>query len=58
MKVKILESCSGIDYSYRKAETVEVSAERGKDLVEAGFAEEVKTAAAKPKAGVKADADN
>ena len=37
MKIKILVSCSGTDFSFRQSETVEVSSELGKDLVAADF---------------------
>jgi len=59
MKIQILVSCAGLDFSFAVGETAEVSTELGKDLIKAGYAEEVKTASAKkPKADtVKGDAD-
>ncbi len=51
MKIQILVSCAGLDFSFAVGETAEVSAEIGKDLIKAGYAEEIKTASAKkPKA--------
>ena len=51
MKIQILVSCAGLDFSFAVGETAEVSAELGKDLIKAGYAEEVKSASAKkPKA--------
>lgn len=42
MKIKILTSCSGLNFSYKKGDVVEVNAEIGKDLVDGKLAEEVK----------------
>lgn len=58
MKLKILTSCSGLTFSFAEGETVETTAEIGRDLVKAGHAEEIKAAGktAKAKAGA-ADAD-
>ena len=56
MKIKILQGCSGINFSFGVDEIVDVANEIGKDLVDGGLAEEVKTAS-KSKVGVKADAD-
>lgn len=47
MKIQILVSCAGVDFAYTKGEVCEVSAEIGKDLVKAGYAEEVKPVSAK-----------
>ena len=58
MKIKILKGCSGLKFSYKKGDVVDVTNEIGKDLVEGNLAEEVKTPAAKTKAGAKADADD
>ncbi len=44
MRVKILTSCAGREFSYYEGEVVDVSAKLGKDLIKAGFAEEVKYA--------------
>lgn len=38
MKVVILQSCSGLDFSYLPTEVVEVSAERGADLIKHNLA--------------------
>jgi hypothetical protein len=42
MKLKILTSCSGLAFSFAEGETVETTADIGKDLIKAGYAEEVK----------------
>ena len=47
MNIKILTSCSGLDFSYAEGETVDAKAEIAKDLIKAGYAEEIKTAAVK-----------
>ena len=39
MRVKILTSCAGRDFSYYEGEVVDVSAKLGKDLIKAGYAE-------------------
>ena len=49
MKIKILTSCAGLDFSYAPAGI-------GKDLIKAGFAEEVKPVPKKGKGGTDADA--
>ena len=58
MKIKILKGCSGLTFSFSQGEIVEVSAQLGKDLVGGGLAEEIKTASARTKAGVKDDAES
>ena len=55
MNIKILTSCSGLDFSYAEGETVDVKADIAKDLFGAGYAEEIKTSARSKK---KADTDN
>ena len=55
MKIKILVSCSGLSFSFSAGETVETSAAIAKDLIGAGYAEEVKPAR---KAKGDSDADN
>ena len=45
MNIKILTSCSGLDFSYAEGEMVDVQADIAKDLINAGYAEEIKTAA-------------
>lgn len=57
MKIKILKGCSGLFFSFCQGETVEVSAQLGKDLVGSGLAEEIKTASVRTKAGVKDNAE-
>ena len=51
MKIKILVSCSGGYFSFKQGDTVDATAEIAKDLIAAGYAEEVKTG--KPKECVK-----
>lgn len=58
MKIKILKGCSGRTFSYGVDEVVEVSEKLGRDLVDGKLAEEIKTTAAKTKAGAKANADD
>lgn len=38
MKVKILKSCSGYNYSFKQGDVVEVKDFIGKDLIHAGYA--------------------
>ena len=57
MKIKILKGCSGLKFSYKKGDMVDVSEAVGKDLTQAKLAEEIKTTTAKKKAGAKANAD-
>ena len=57
MKIKILKGCSGLKFSYKKGDIVDVSEAVGKDLTQAKLAEEIKTTTAKKKAGAKANAD-
>jgi len=49
MKIKILVSCSGDKFSYVPEQIVDADAAVAKDLIAAGYAEEVKTV--KPKGG-------
>ena len=56
MKIRILKGCSGLKFSYKKGDVVDVTNTVGKDLVEANLAEEIKTTPAKTKAGAKPDA--
>lgn len=44
MKIKILTSCSGLDFSYGEGDIVDAKPDIGKDLIKAGYAEEVKAA--------------
>lgn len=57
MKIKILQSCSGLDFSFCQGEVVEVSAETGKDLIAGELAIEIKSTSTKQKAGGKENAD-
>ena len=57
MNIHILVSCSGIDFSYRQGDTVEVITELGKDLIKAGYAEEIKSTTTKKTKNIKDDAD-
>ncbi|MGF7186649.1 hypothetical protein GGQ84_002773 [Desulfitispora alkaliphila] len=50
MKVKIKSSLSGLDFSYKKGEEVELSENRGKTWIKAGVAVEVKKQGASKKA--------
>lgn len=47
MKIQILVSCAGIDFAYTEGEVTEVSTELAKDLIKAGYAQEIKPASAK-----------
>ena len=58
MKIKILTGCSGLTFSFSQGETAEVTAELGRNLVNGGLAEEIKTVSARTKAGVKDDAES
>ena len=42
MKIKILTSCTGVDFSFMAGQEIDISAKQAKDLIEAGHAEEVK----------------
>ncbi len=61
MRIRILVSCSGLDFTYRQGEEVTVTDELGKDLTAGGLAEEIAETKPKekqkPKAGGKANAD-
>lgn len=61
MHIKILVSCSGLDFAYKQGEEVIVAEELGKDLIAGGLAEAVietkPKEKQKPKAGGKANAD-
>ena len=61
MHIKILVSCSGLDFTYRQGEEVIVAEELGKDLIAGGLAEEVikpkPKEKQKPKAGGNTNAD-
>ena len=55
MKISILKSCAGVNFAYYTGETVDAETSIAKDLIDAGYAEEIKPT--KAKAGVKANAD-
>ena len=55
MKISILKSCAGLDFAYYAGEIADCDDAVAKDLISAGYAEEIKPA--KPKAGAKANAD-
>ena len=55
MKIQVLKSCAGLDFAYYESETVDCDDAVAKDLIDAGYAKELKSA--KPKAGGKANAD-
>ena len=61
MHIKILVSCSGLDFTYRQGEEVIVAEDLGKDLINGGLAEEIAETKPKekqkPKAGGKANAE-
>ncbi|GEM_PF-1684474 len=61
MHIKILVSCSGLDFTYRQGEEVIVAEDLGKDLIAGGLAEEIAETKSKEKqklkAGGKANAD-
>ena len=60
MKIKILTSCSGLDFSYAEGEKVDAKADIAKDLIKAGYAEEIKVTAkkeAKPRSARAGSAD-
>ena len=61
MYIKILVSCSGLDFTYRQGEEVIVAEKLGKDLIAGGLAEEIietkPKEKQKPKAGGKANAE-
>ena len=42
MKVKILTSCSGLNFSFYEGQNAEVDTILAKDLIKAGYAEEIK----------------
>lgn len=57
MKIKMLASCAGLDFSYAVGETADVPAALGRDLIRAGFAEEVKSAPKKVRSETNADTE-
>lgn len=61
MRIKILVSCSGLDFAYRQGDEIIVAEDLGKDLIAGGLAAEIAETKPKekqnPKAGGKANAD-
>lgn len=61
MRIRILVSCSGLDFTYRQGDEIIVAEDLGKDLIAGGLAEEIAETKPKekqkPKAGGKANAD-
>ena len=61
MRIRILVSCSGLDFAYKQGDEVIVAEDLGKDLIAGELAEEViepkPKEKQKPKAGGKANAD-
>lgn len=65
MRIKILVSCSGLDFAYMQGDEVTVPDELGNDLTIGGLAEKISESELnskvkekqKPKAGAKANAD-
>ena len=55
MKIQVLKSCAGLDFAYYESETVDCDDTVAKDLIEAGYAKEVKPT--KTKVGAKTNAD-
>ena len=55
MKIQVLKSCAGLDFAYYESETVDCDDTVAKDLIEAGYAKEVKQT--KTKAGAKSNAE-
>jgi hypothetical protein len=43
MEIKIKTGCSGLEFSYGQGETVDAKSDIAKDLIEAGYAVEVKS---------------
>ena len=57
MLILIKVSCAGKTFSYPQGSMVDAPSDIAKDLIEGGFAEEVKKPPSKPKAGAKENAD-
>ena len=56
MRVKILTSCAGREFSYYEGEVVDVSAKLGKDLIKAGYAEKTTAPKTSTQSGSSANA--
>ena len=61
MRIRILVSCSGLDFAYKQGDEVIIAEDLGKDLIAGGLAEEIAETKPKekqkPKAGGKANAE-
>lgn len=55
MRIQVLKSCAGLDFAYYESETVECDDAVAKDLIDAGYAKEMKPT--KTKSGEKSNAD-
>ncbi|MFU0831702.1 MAG: hypothetical protein ACFWUC_13230 [Oscillospiraceae bacterium] len=44
MRIKVLKCCAGLKFSYSAGETVDADNKTAKDLIQAGYAEEVQAA--------------
>lgn len=58
MLIKIKRACVGINFSYSKGSEVNANDAVAKDLIKAGFAEEIKKDSLKSKAGDKSDVNS
>lgn len=58
MKIRILKSCSGINFSYTQDEIVDVDERIGKDLVGCKFAEKISSAKPTVRKEQKAETDD
>lgn len=57
MKIKVLTSVSGINFSYSASDIVEVDDSLAKDFIDGGIAEEVKEPPITKKVGAKKNVD-
>ena len=55
MKIQVLKSCAELNFAYYAGETADCDDTVAKDLIDAGYAKEVKPT--KTKAGAKTNAD-
>lgn len=56
MNIRILKSCAGSLFSYSMGQEVTVDTTLGKDLIDAGYAEEIKSTTKQTKTVVKSNA--
>lgn len=42
MRIKVLKCCAGLKFSYSAGETVDADNKTAKDLIQAGYAQEIK----------------